>query len=74
MVLASGISSTGKILTQEEYNKQFKNNTAAGEAYQRELSGLVKRALLSTDAMYAFRTDREAYQATYVTMGTGSIS
>ena len=73
MVLASGISSTGKILTKEEYNQNFANNAAAGEAYQRELSGLVKRALLSTDAMYAFRTDRKAYHATYVTSYTGRI-
>lgn len=73
MVLASGISSTGKILTQEEYNKQFKDNPAAGMAYQEELSGLINRALLSTDAIYAFRTDRKAYEATYVTSYTGRI-
>ena len=73
MVLASGISSTGKILTKEEYDQNFANNADAGAEYQRELSSLINRALMSTEAMYAFRTDRKAYHATYVTTRTGRI-
>jgi len=74
MVLASGISSTGKILSKQEYAQAFANNSAAGKLYQAELSALEKRAILATEAMYAFRTDRETYQSNYVTTGASSIT
>ena len=74
MVLASGISSTGKILTLEEYNRDFANNPAAGEIYKIELSALERRAILATEAMYAFRTDRESYERNYVTTGASRIN
>ena len=71
MVLASGISSTGKILTKEEFN----NLTTQKEkdAYLTEFDILHKRASLAMEAIYAYRQDEKAYRKNFVTTGVSDI-
>ena len=71
MVLASGISSTGKILTKEEFNNL--STQADKDAYLTEFDILHRRSILAMEAIYAYREDKDAYDKNFVTTGVSDI-
>ena len=71
MVMASGISSTGKILTKEEFNNLATQKEK--DMYLTEFDILHKRAILSMEAIYAYRQDKDAYDKSFVTTGVSDI-
>ena len=71
MVLASGISSTNKILTKEEFNNLATQKEK--DTYLTEFDILHKRAILAMEAIYAYRQDKDAYEKNFVTTGVSAI-
>ena len=60
-----------KILTKEEFNNLATQKEK--DMYLTEFDILHKRAILSMEAIYAYRQDKDAYDKSFVTTGVSDI-